>query len=267
MVDTSGPPRRVRPGVVTSSSWLLILVAAIQVVNLILTLSIIGTMREVLRDAYRGTAAEQAADFAAVAAVAGAVISLLIAIGLVVLALLNNQGKNGSRITTWVLGGILFCCTGLGLVSNASGGLTTSGSTSGDMPSSQEIQRRLEDALPSWYGPLTTAISLLSLLSLLVALILLALPKSNEFFRKPQPTWEPPVPGGTYPGYPPAPGYPQTPGYPPAPGYPQTPGQPPAPGYPSAPGQPPVPGYPPAGGQPGQPGPGERREPEPPSGS
>ncbi|MEU2612361.1 hypothetical protein ABZ570_12370 [Micromonospora sp. NPDC007271] len=268
MVDASGTPPRARPGVVTTSSWLLILVAAIQVVNLILTLSTIGTVRDVLRDAYRGTAAEQASEVAYAAGIAGAVLALLLAVGLVVLALLNNRGKNGARITTWVLGGILVCCTGAGLANTAAGGLTNGGSTSGNMPSSQEIQRRLEDALPSWYGPLSTALGLLALLALLAALILLALPAANEFFRKPQPAWEPPVPGAAYPGYPSAPGYPPTPGYPPAPGYPPTSGYPPAPGqpgYPPAPGQP---GYPPAPGQPGpSPEPGERRGPEPPSGS
>ncbi|MCW3813672.1 hypothetical protein ONA91_04265 [Micromonospora sp. DR5-3] len=257
MVDAQGPPARTRrPGVVTLSSWLLILVAAIQVVNLILTLTTIGTVRNVLRDAYRGTAAEQAADFAYAAALGGAVLSLLFAIGLVVLALLNNRGKNGARITTWVVGGILFCCNGGGLVSNATGGLTGGGAPGGNMPSPEELQRRLSDALPSWYGPVTLLLGLLSLLALLAALILLALPKSNEFFRKPKPAWESPVPGGAYPAYPPAPGYP---------------GQPPAPGYPSAPDYPPAPGQP---GQPGQPGPSgpssapeDRPGPQPPSGS
>ncbi|MFU8872363.1 hypothetical protein [Micromonospora sp. SL4-19] len=238
MVDASGTPTRARPGVVTTSSWLLIFVAAIQVVNLILTLSTIGTVRDVLKDAYSGTAAEQAGEVAYAVGIGGAVLTLLLAAGLVVLALLNNRGKNGARITTWVLGGILLCCTGGGLVNTAAGSLTSSGSTSGNMPSNEEIQRRLEDALPSWYSPTATLLGVLALLALLVALILLALPKSNEFFRKQQPTWEPPVPGGTYPPYPPTPGYP------------------------------PVPGQHPGPAQPGpSPDPAERRGPEAPSGS
>ncbi|WP_319461112.1 hypothetical protein [Micromonospora sp. RTP1Z1] len=272
MVDAHGTPTRARPGLVTISSWLLILFAVIQVVNLILTISTIGTVRKVLEDAYRGTSAEQAGELAYVFGIALAVLTLLLAVGMVVLALLNNRGKNGARITTWVLGGILICCTGGSLVNNAAGGLTSGGNT-GDMPSGAEVQRRLEDALPSWYGPLTTLLGVLGMLALLVALILLALPKANAFFRKPQQTWEPPLPGGGYPAQPYAPGQPGQPGqlgYPPAPGHPAAPGpwQPPAPPAPGQPGsdQPgwdrPAPGRP-GGGEDGTEGPGTR----PPSGS
>lgn len=244
MVDAPGTPPRARPGVVTVSSWLLILVAVIQVLSLIVTLSTLGTIRDVLKDAYAGTSAEQVGDFAYAASLGGALLSLLLAVGLVVLALLNNRGKNASRITTWVVGGILLCCTGGGLLNSAAGGLTAGGgSTNGDMPSGEEIQRRLQDALPSWYGPVSLLLGLVALLALLAALILLALPKANEFFRKPKAAWEPPVPGAAYPGYPATPGYPTTPGQPADPAYPPAPGQPPAPGS------------------------GERREGEPPSGS
>ena len=70
---------------------------------------------------------------------------------------------------------------------------------------------------------------MLSLIALLAALILLALPKANEFFRKPTAAWEPPTPGASLPGLPAGsgqPGYPQAPGQP---GYPQSSGEP---GYP-----------------------------------
>ncbi|MEU8313579.1 hypothetical protein [Micromonospora sp. NPDC048887] len=261
MVDAPGTPPRARPGVVTLSSWLLIFVAAIQVVNLIVALTVIGKIRDVLSDAYAGTGAESVGDIAYAFSLISAVVSLLIAAGLVVLALLNNRGKNGSRITTWVLGGILFCCTAGGLVSGISGGMT-GGTTTGDAPSPEEIQRRLEDVLPSWYTPVNLLLGLVALLALLAALILLALPQANEFFRKPKAGWEPPVPGGAYPAYPGQSGEPAYPSYPPAPGTPPPGGQPPFPGG----GQPPFPsgGQPPStpGGQPG-----ERRDPEPPSGS
>lgn len=251
MVDAQGTPTRTRPGVVTISSWLLILFAVIQVVSLILTLSTIGTIRNVLRDAYRGTAAEQAGDLAYGFGIGVGVLTLLLAVGMVVLALLNNRGRNGARITTWVLGGILVCCTGGSLVNNAVGGFTSGGNT-GDMPSGAEIQRRLEDALPSWYGPVTTLLGVLGLLALLAALILLALPPANEFFRKPQQAWEPPLPGAAYPAQPYAAGQP---GYPSAPAHPAEPGpwQPPAPPAPGQPG----PGQP-GGGEDGTSGPESR---------
>lgn len=242
MVDAPGATPRARPSVVTLSSWLLILVAVIQVLNLIVTLAVIGKIRDVLKDAYAGTSAESAGDLAYAFTIGSSVLTLLLAIGLVVLALLNNRGRNVSRIITWVVGGILLCCTGGGLLNGVSGGMMGGGgNTSGDLPSTQEIQRRLEDALPSWYTPVSLLLGIVALLALLAALILLALPKANEFFRKPKAAWEPPVPGGAYPAYP------------------STPGQSADPGYPATPGE-----QPPAGPS-GQPG--ERRDPEPPPGS
>ncbi|QLQ38700.1 hypothetical protein [Micromonospora robiginosa] len=264
MVDAPGTPPRARPSVVTLSSWLLILVAVIQVLNLIVTLSVIGTIRDVLKDAYAGTSAESAGDIAYAFTIGSSVLTLLLAIGLVVLALLNNRGRNVSRIITWVVGGLLLCCTGGGLLNGVSGGMMGGGgNANGDLPSTQEIQRRMEDALPSWYGPVSLLLGIVALLALLGALILLALPKANEFFRKPKAGWEPPVPGGAYPAYP------STPGQSADPGYPSTPGQSGDPAYPSTPGPqgtpPGTPGDQPPAGPTGQSG--ERRDPEPPPGS
>ncbi|MFD0785428.1 hypothetical protein ACFQZ8_16085 [Micromonospora azadirachtae] len=250
MVDSPSTPARSRPGVVTISSYLLILFAVLQLVGLVVTLSTISTIRDVMRDAYASTDPEMADAVSGITyavGIGGAIFALLVAAGLVVLALLNNRGKNGSRITTWVLGGIMVCCTGGNLAGGAAGGFTggaTSGA-SGNAPSPDEIQRQVDAALPGWFNPLSTAISLIAVLALLASLILLALPQANAFFRKPQPGWEPPTPGAAYPGYP---GYPQAPGQP---GYPQAPGQP---GYPQAPGQP---GYPQGPGQPGYPSSGD----------
>ncbi|WDZ86142.1 hypothetical protein PVK37_06905 [Micromonospora cathayae] len=256
MAESHSAPARVRPGSVTISSYLLILVAVLQVLALILTLATIGDTRRVLEDAYRDSSVngmDAVADFATVVAVGASLITLLLAVGLVVLAVLNNRGKNGSRITTWVVGGLLLCCSGGGLLSGAAGSFSGPvGGSSADMPSQEEVQRRLEEALPSWYQPVNLLLGIVTVLALIAALVLLALPASNEFFRKPQPAWEPPLPGA-YPGYPPSgqPGYPPSgqPGYPSAPGQP---GYPPSgqPGYPPASGEP---GYPPASGQPGYP--------------
>ncbi|MEV1331798.1 hypothetical protein AB0J20_19745 [Micromonospora costi] len=257
MVDPHSTPARSRPSVVTISSYLLILFAVLQVINLIITLATIGTIRDVLRDAYAGTEANAAntiADVTFAIGIGSAIFVLLLAVVLVVLAVLNNRGKNGSRITTWILGGILVCCTGGSLISGAAGGFGGgTGTTTGDGPSPDEIQRRLDEALPGWFTPVSTLLGVIGVIALIVALILLALPKSNEYFRKPQAGWEPPVPGAAYPGYPSTPGYPQVPGQP---GQSQAePGYPPAAGYPP-PGQP---GYPPAPGQPGDQAPGSDR--------
>ncbi|WP_433128115.1 hypothetical protein ACQPWW_00740 [Micromonospora sp. CA-240977] len=231
MVDSQSLPARQRPSIVSISSYLLFLFLACQVLTLIVTLSTIGATRDAIREAYAGSnvdGAEQVGDVFLAIGVGSSILLLLLAIVLGVLALFNNQGRNGARITTWIIGGIMVCCVGGGLLSNAAGGFT-GGETGGDGPSAEEIQRRLEEALPSWATPVSLVLGVVSLIALVTALILLALPKANPFFRKAAPAWEPPAPGASYPGAPQAPGQP---------GYPQAPGQP---GYPQSSGEP---GYP-----------------------
>ncbi|GIJ79786.1 hypothetical protein SAMN05443287_107287 [Micromonospora phaseoli] len=246
MVDPQSTPARSRPSVVTISTYLLLLFAICQLISVVISLATIGTVREVMEEAYEGSTVEGAENVAGLTVALGvgsAIFLLVVAFALFGLGLVNLRGKNGSRIATWIVGGILFCCVGFSLLSGVAGGFSAPGGTSGDMPSGEEIQRRLEEALPGWVTPVTTLLGVISLISLLVALILLALPKANEFFRKPTAQWEPPAPGGTYPGQP---GYPAAPGYPGAtptePGYPGTP----EPGYPAS--------QPPAGDPGGQPG-------------
>ncbi|MEV0939131.1 hypothetical protein AB0I90_01960 [Micromonospora wenchangensis] len=239
MVDSHSTPARTRPGLVTLSSYLLMFFAVLQLIGLILTLAISGKLRQAFEDAFEGTASEVEGLGTAVVvfAVGASAVLLLIALALVVLAIFNNRGKNGSRIATWVVGGIMVCCVGGGLVNGAAGFSGSTGSTSGNAPSADELERSMNAVLPSWYNPVSTLLGVVSLLALLAALILLALPQSNEFFRKPKAGWEPPVPGAAYPA---APGYPPTPGYPATPDYPQpgAPGQPGTPGPSSTPGQP-----------------------------
>jgi hypothetical protein len=250
MVDPQSTPARSRPSVVTISTYLLLLFAVCQLISVAISLSTIGTVRDVMEDAYRDSTVEGAqnvADFVVVFGVGTAIFLLVAALALFGLGLVNLRGKNGSRIATWILGGLLVCCSGFSLLSGLAGGFNAPGDTSGDMPSGQEIQRRLEEALPGWVTPVTTLLGVISLISLLAALILLALPKANEFFRKPTPQWEPPTPGGTYPSQP---GYPGT--APADPGYPSTPQQPADPGYPATGSQPG--GQTPPPGGPEQPG-------------
>jgi hypothetical protein len=127
--------------------------------------------------------------------------------------------------------------------------LDSSTTGAGNVPSNTEVQDAINGALPSWYEPLSTVLTVISLLAILGAVILLALPASNAFFRKVQPAWDPnqqfPYPGGQ-PGYPQS-GYPQSP----YPGQPYQPGQPGQPYQPGQPGQP-------QPGQPGQPSPGQQ---------
>lgn len=250
-MNPAAPPGKQRPGSVTISSYLLFLVAALQVLSLILSLTVIGPVTDVYEEAYADVPeiGGAAGTIGVLSAVVSGGFSLLVAVALVVLALFNNRGKNPARIVTWVLGAVLLCCFGFGLVGQAaSSALTMGGTTGPDMPDQAELQRMLEEALPGWYTPVNIGLGVISLLALLVALILLALPASNEYFRKPQAAGQL-MPGSMYPGYPQGePAYPQVPGYPQAPAHPPAPPtSPPAPPAPPAapPANPPTPPSPP----------------------
>jgi hypothetical protein len=235
---------RPRPGSVTISSYLLYAAAVLLAVVAITGLATLGTVSDVFGDAYAGTSVEGAEGFIVGVTAFFAVVQLLFAIAFVVLALLNNQGRNAARITTWVVAGLGACCTGISLGGTAAGGMNTGTSSTGDMPDPQVIQERLDAALPSWSGPLTLVFSILVFVALLAAIVLLALPASNAFFRKQPAGFEPPVPGAAYPGQAPSAGV--------DPAYPSYPGQAPSsgadPAYPAYPGQ-----TPPSGTDPNNP--------------
>jgi hypothetical protein len=239
------PAPRTRPTTVTVSSYLLYVTAAVSLISAVLSLTEVSTITGVYRDAYAGTSAEGAEAVIVATTVIGVVLNILFAAGLAILAIFNNRGRQAARVTTWVIGGISLCCSGLGLAGTAvTGSMNLS---TGDGPSPSDVEQRLADALPSWYMPVTVTLSAISLLSILGAIILLALPASNAYFRPAQAAWDPSMPypqyGTPYPGQA-APGQPQYPGQPPYPGQPQYPGQSAYPGQSLYPGQPQYPGQP-----------------------
>jgi len=252
--------RLLRPATVTFSSLLLFSVAGLQLIGLIVGISIAGKIGDALKPLYANVeGGEAVSTFASIGTVIGLAIGLLGAITLAILAIFNNKGKNGSRITTWILGGISACCCAGGVVSNAASGGMNFGSKPQVGPSQDEVKAAIEAHLPSWYTPVNYTLTGLALIALVTALVLLALPPSNLFFKgaAAQPAFVPP-PGYPQSGQPGTPGYPQhgAPGHLPAPGYPQSPGYP-QPGMPDSPQQGGQPGYPAPGApgqQPGDPG-------------
>ena len=218
-----------RPTTVTVSSYLLMLVAALSAVGAIISLTSIGTVSQAWRDVYRGDQLAEASGFAVALVGVGAALLLLWAAVLVILAILNNRGRNASRIVTWVLGGLSLCCSGLSLLGNAVNNAAAMQGTSG--PEAEQLQRRLDELTPAWQQPVGLITNILTLVAMLAALILLALPASNAFFRKPAAAgWMPPGPGSSYPSAPPP--YPSYPGQ-----QQQYPGQQPPPAQPPFPGQ------------------------------
>jgi hypothetical protein len=195
---------------VTVSSYLLYLVAALQVISSILAFAFVGDIQAVYDDAFSEVEGGDAvAAFTGGILIGVSVLGLLVGAALVVMAIFNNRGKNASRITTWVVGGIFLCCSGSGLAGQAGGGFNFGGPQDPNMPTNDELQEMLSDAVPSWYLTGSLILTAVGVLALLVALILLALPPSNEFFRKRQPEWQPPVDG--QPGYQAYPAYPTVP--------------------------------------------------------
>ncbi len=244
------PEARSRPTVVTVATYLLYVVAAVQVINALIAFANSGKMSDALKDVYAGTGAEGAESIVSFVFIGGGVINLVLGAGFAVLGFLDGRGKNPARIVTWVVGGISLCCFGAGLGGTALNGAVDTGDTTTGGPTADEVQQRLDAALPSWYTGATTTLAVVALFAVLGTIILLALPASNQFFRKPVAGWDPsaaypPYPGGGYPAQSP---YPQAPyGGPSYPGQGQ-PGQP-APGLPPYPGQgtpPPTSSFPPA---------------------
>ncbi|WP_204296645.1 hypothetical protein [Actinoplanes campanulatus] len=244
-----------------------------QLLSAVLVVSMIGTVTEAYQDAMDAEDfPAEISTFIGIVLVVTAGFYLLIAVGLVVLAIFNNRGKNGARITTWVIAGLGLCCNSLGL-----GGTVAGTAIGGTAPSTEQaqIEADVAAAMPGWYDAISLLTSVITVLALLGAIILLALPPSNAFFRRPVP-WNPAMPYGPYPSLPGQPGFPVQPGYPhqaghpaqPQPGFypqpPYPPAQPPAfpvqPTYPGAPTYPPPPpshfGSPEQYGRPGEPAPG-----------
>lgn len=199
------PPARIRPATVTVASWLLVLVVVFAAVYLIASIAALPDFVDAFEEAFAGTESD---DFATVAAwftlIAG-VVYLLVGIALAILAIFNNRGRNPARIVTWVVGGLGVCCGGLNLISTAVGSVTSNMGGGSDTPDAEEMERIFTEHLPGWLAPVTLTANLAGVLLVVAALLLLALPPSNEFFRKPEQPFEPP------------PGYPQ----PPPPSYPQ----------------------------------------------
>lgn len=185
---------RQRPATVTAAVWLLLLVAVLYLIGAAATLSQIPTFNEVFEEAYAGTDLEGQEGVGTISAVGVSGLNVLFAIALIVLAILDGKGKNPARIVTWVVGGIVLCCNGLGLaLSGAIGGMQFD-SGGENMPDPNEVQRSLEAAQPDWFATVTWIAGLGGVVALIVALILLALPPANAFFRKLPPAEPPPPP-------------------------------------------------------------------------
>jgi hypothetical protein len=225
------PAQRARPSTVSLAVNLLYAAAAIELINVIISLAYAGKIADGAKKALVGTSQANSNPGGILGSAVGAVIGVLIIIILVLLAVFVGRGKQVARILTWVVGGIALCCTAVAFGSTLLGSTLWDAARKNDdtLPTWDVYQDAIYSEVPSWYRPVTTILSILLLLAILAPIILLALPSSHPYFRPVKAEWEPPVPGSTDPGYPGAArGSPGAPGAPGAPGdYPPPPPPPP----------------------------------------
>jgi hypothetical protein len=199
MIEATQPERRTVPTVVRAASWLLFVLAALQVLSAVLAVVAIGptidAMRDYLTESGNSDKLDALVVTARISSFGAVAVAVLFAIGYVVLALFLLRGVRAARIVTWVLAGLSLCCLAGGLAGNALQGLGGQQVNGFDQ---EEMARRIEAALPGWLSTASTALNVLGILLILTVAILLALPAANAFFRKPQgpqAQWEPPLPG------------------------------------------------------------------------
>ncbi|PRY61891.1 hypothetical protein [Glycomyces artemisiae] len=223
---------KTRPGSVAAVVWTQFITAALLVATGIAMFAVQSAVKDVVSDeiqndpslADSGITADDISTIITLTFAVVAGVYLLFAVFYVILGILNNKGNRAGRILSWVLSGIALACCGLGGLIGQVGETTynVNGTEYQD-----EMTQAVEDATPGWVSALDWATLIVFIVGSLIIIILLAVPASNEFFRKED------LSAGPYQGQPP---YGQQPGQPP---YgqqpPQDPGQPPYGQQPPAP--------------------------------
>jgi xanthine/uracil permease len=193
------PGPKVRPGSVSTASLLLYVSAVLLLIVAAVSFTSLGEMQKIVNEIYADD--PQTQEAARVGQIVGiavtAIIYLLIAIGLVVLGIFVGKGKQPARIITWVVSGLAVLCLGCGLAGSAVSN-SLSGLGGGDARS-EELLKRIQEATPGWVAATTLTLQIVCLIAMIAVIILLALPGSNEYFRKEQQVWVPPT-TPTWPG-------------------------------------------------------------------
>lgn len=190
-----------RPMSVTIAVWIMYLTALALVATAIAQFAVQEAVKDAVQQqlesdpalADTGITTGDISNLVSVLFVGIAIVYLVSAIFYVVLGILDNAGKRPARILTWILTGIALVCCGFGGLINQIGASTY---TVNGEEYNDELTQALEDATPAWSTALEWVTLLLLILGSLAVIILLAVPASNEFFRK-EPAQQP------YPGQPP----------------------------------------------------------------
>ncbi|HZE38018.1 MAG TPA: hypothetical protein VE172_04325 [Stackebrandtia sp.] len=126
--------------------------------------------------------------FTMIALVGQVVVSLICPVAVGIMAPLNLKGRNGARITTWVFAGLGLLCSVCGLVALPMNLSPNSAGYNADKQS-DALNRALTHAAESVHIPgWVTAVGVVEVIALfvlyLLAIIFLAVPASNDYFRK-----------------------------------------------------------------------------------
>jgi hypothetical protein len=192
------PAERTRPGAVTAAGALLYATAAIIIVQILLTLSVMSKELTAIREAYQNVAnGDTLITITRASLIGGLIVDVAVAVAFAIFAYFNMQGRNGIRIATWVVGGLAVLCFGCGSVS---GGLSSRfTSSSNQSPELKAAADHLRNAIPHWYTSAAAGLDVVLFIAMVLVIILLAVPASNAYFRKPPVAM---IPYPTYPTYP-----------------------------------------------------------------
>ncbi|MBB5870897.1 hypothetical protein F4553_004276 [Allocatelliglobosispora scoriae] len=186
-----------RPSTVTVASlslWAMALLSLASVVLGVISFASIDAQK--IADAYvaggmERDVAETTAPLVLAVMYGTAGISAVIGVIYLVLAIFVGKGKNWARITAWVFGGLAICCNALAAGSAATGSSLTSTNSGG--VDAEVVQEKLSEYIPTWVDPTSIGLAVVALLLALAVVVLLALPASNAYFRRPEPEWVPPA--------------------------------------------------------------------------
>ncbi|WP_112133384.1 hypothetical protein [Glycomyces dulcitolivorans] len=190
------PAPKTRPGSVTFAVWLQILLALFLLAGTAVSFlygpdaadaadAALEAQGYAVTDLPEGTSFETGTGSLA--------FNVVIALGLIVLALLNGAGKRPARVITWIVQPIILVCTlaGLAFTLFLSQTLTYLFESSGDETLEdldiEAVVQATVDAYPAWTDIVSYGSLALGLLGSLLVIILLAVPSANAYFRKEEP--------------------------------------------------------------------------------
>ncbi|WP_051571779.1 hypothetical protein [Cryptosporangium arvum] len=158
-------PKGARPTTVTAAAGLLVGEAVLLLISVIFGLISRDTVQDAV-DKYLDAqnVSSTGTGGQTFGSVISTVVSLLFAAAFIALALGVLRGANVARIISWVVSGLALCCVSVGSIGTAV---------------------IYADYLPGGYLTVTYLLTFIELAGFIGIIVLLALPASNAYFRKP----------------------------------------------------------------------------------